>query len=36
MKNKGGIFMIKLNDYLYGGHTVLSILHAYARDLGIS
>ncbi len=28
--------MIKLNDYLYGGHTVLSILHAYARDLGIS
>jgi len=25
--------MIKLNDYLYDGHTVLSILHHYAADL---
>ena len=25
--------MIRLNDYLYSGHTVLSILHKYADDL---
>ena len=25
--------MIKLNDYLYSGDTVLKILHRYAQDL---
>ena len=28
--------MIKLNDYLYSGDTVLRILHKYTNDLRIS
>ncbi|ETP71963.1 guanosine polyphosphate synthetase/pyrophosphohydrolase [Lachnospiraceae bacterium JC7] len=28
--------MVKLNDYLYEGHTVLEILHNYSRDLKAS